>query len=98
MIRRRRFGYSISERDVAKFVQDNACVQDFLNRYEAEGTTFGEKAVGLARFFRWLQVVMDLEIAPSAFLDDHLRKRSLNSVEERRWALKLALEHIRDNP
>ena len=32
------------------------------------------------------------------FLDLHLRKRSSQSVEERRWALRLALEYSRDNP
>jgi hypothetical protein len=73
-------------------------VRDFLNRYEGNGVTFGEKAVGLARFFRWLKVVKGSDLSPSQFLNLHLEKRSANSVKERRWALKLALEYSRDNP
>lgn len=83
---------------MAAFVEGNACVRDFLNRYEENSVTFGEKAVGLARFFRWLQIVKELELSPSQFLNLHLEKRSANSVEERRWALKFALEYSRDNP
>jgi len=83
---------------VAAFVEGNDCVRDFLNRYEENSVTFGEKAVGLARFFRWLRVVKGLELSPSQFLNLHLEKRSANSVEEWRWALKLALEYSRDNP
>jgi integrase len=88
----------VSEADVAEFVEGNACVRDFLNRYDDDGTTYVEKAVGLARFFRWLQVVKGLKLTPEEFLDTHLQKRSGNSVEGRRWALRLALEYSRDNP
>lgn len=95
---RRRFGYSVSWSEVAGFVEGNGCVRDFLNRYEENSVTFGEKAVGLARFFRWLRVVKGLQLSPSQFLNLHLEKRSANSVEDRRWALKLALEYSRDNP
>jgi integrase len=95
---RRRFSYSVSNGEVAEFVEGNACVRDFLNRYEGNGASYVEKAVGLARFFRWLRVVKRLEISPSQFLNTHLAKRSAKTVEDRRWALKLALEYSRDNP
>jgi integrase len=72
-------------------------VRDFLNRYEENGVSFGEKAVGLARFFRWLRVVKGLELSPAQFLDLHVQKRAGDSVEDRRWALKLVLEYSRDN-
>jgi len=96
--RQARFSYSISETDVAEFVERNACAREFLNKYDNEATTYNEKAVGLARFFRWLKVVKGLNISPEAFLEMHLQKRSLNSVKERRWALRFALEFSRDNP
>lgn len=73
-------------------------MRDFLNRYEENSVTFGEKAVGLARFFSWLKVVKGLDLGASEFLNMHLKKKAANSVEERRWALKLALEYSRDNP
>jgi len=73
-------------------------VADFLSRYEEGSVTWREKAVGLARFFKWLRVVKGLNVSPSEFLDLHLAKRSAGSVEERRWALRLALEYSRDNP
>lgn len=79
-------------------MEGNGCVRDFLNRYEENSVTFGEEAVGLARFFRWLRVVKGLQLSSSQFLNLHLEKRSANSVEDRRWALKLALEYSRDNP
>jgi len=94
----RRFRYSVSEADVARFIGANQCVGEFLNRYERDGISYGEKAVGLARFFSWLEVVKNLEISPSQFLNMHLQKRAANTIEERRWALTLALEFSRDNP
>jgi hypothetical protein len=93
---RGRFTYSVSGADVDEFVRGSSCVRDFLNQYE--GVSYDEKAVGLARFFRWLKVVKGLELSPSEFLNTHLRKRQANNVEDRRWALKLALEFSRDNP
>jgi site-specific recombinase XerC len=54
--------------------------------------------VGLCRFFKWLRVVKGLNVSPREFLDLHLRRRGADSVEERRWALRLALEYSRDNP
>jgi len=97
-LRVRRFGYSVSLGEVERFVLENECVRDFLSRYEWGGFSWLEKAVGLCRFFKWLRVVKGLSLSPREFLDLHLRKRGAESVEERRWALKLALEYSRDNP
>lgn len=94
----RRFRYSVSEADVRGFVEGDPVVREFLNRYVEGGVTYGEKAVGLARFFRWLHVVKGLDLSPSEFLDRHLQARNARSVAERRWALSLALEFSRDNP
>ncbi|MEM3622806.1 MAG: site-specific integrase [Candidatus Bathyarchaeia archaeon] len=97
-MRWRRFGYSVSLKDVECFVRENGCVGDFLAKYDWGSQTWLEKAVGLCRFFRWLEVVKGLRLRPKEFLDLHLRKRSAESVEDRRWALRLALEYSRDNP
>lgn len=97
-MRVRRFGYSVSLADVERFVGENECVREFLSKYAVDGKTWLEKAVGLARFFKWLRVVKGLDVSPKEFLDLHLSKRNAGSVEERRWALRLALEYSRDNP
>jgi len=97
-LRFRRFRYSVSMGEVVGFVEGNVCVREFLGRYEEGGVTWWEKAVGLARFFKWLRVVKGLDLSPREFLDLHLRKRGAGSVEERRWALRLVLEYSRDNP
>jgi len=93
----RRFAYTVSGVEVERFVLDSV-VKEFLNRYEEGGVTYGEKAVGLARFFCWLKIVKGQDLSPSVFLNLHLKKRAAANVEDRRWALSLALEFSRDNP
>jgi len=93
-----RFKYTVRNGEVEKFVAENACVREFLNKYDRDGVTYGEKAVGLARFFCWLKVVKGLVLSPNQFLDLHVKKRSAKTVLERRWALSLVLEYSRDNP
>ena len=97
-MRVRRFGYSVSMGEVECFVLESECVGEFLRRYDFKGVSWWEKAVGLCRFFRWLKVVKGLEFSPKEFLNLHLRNRGGNSIDDRRWALKLALEYSRDNP
>src|SRR4030067_2452683 len=92
----KRFSYSISESDAREFVSRNACVRDFLNQYQAGGITYYEKSVGLTRFFRWLKVVKKLDLSPSEFLDKNLKMKNANSVQKRRWALRLDPEYRRD--
>ncbi|MCX8153204.1 MAG: hypothetical protein N3E52_02070 [Candidatus Bathyarchaeota archaeon] len=98
MVRFRRFRYAVSLEEAARFAEENECVAEFLARYQRGGLTWIEKAVGLARFFRWLRVVKGLELSPKEFLDLHLRRRNADSVQERRWALRLSIECSRDNP
>jgi hypothetical protein len=85
----KRFSYSVSEVEVARFVDENRCVREFLNRYEEDGVSWNEKGFGLARFFRWLKVVKGLDLSPSDFLNLHLKKRAAATIEERQWALSL---------
>ncbi|MCJ7767082.1 hypothetical protein MUP79_01645, partial [Candidatus Bathyarchaeota archaeon] len=61
----KRFRYSVSESEVSRFLEENQCVREFLNRYEEGEVTWREKAVGLARFFRWLKDVKGLDLSPS---------------------------------
>ncbi len=96
--RQYKYAYSVSAGEVIEIITKNECARDFLNQYEADSVTYGEKAVGIARFFKWLQVVKGIRVSPSEFLNLHLQKRNIENVEERRWALKLALEYSRDNP
>lgn len=98
MVRFRHFDYSVSETEAKKFVARYDCVSDFLNQYAANKVTYLEKQIGLARFFCWLHTVKKIDLTPSQFLNMHLGKRKANNVEDRRWALKLALEYSRDNP
>jgi integrase len=95
--RQYKYVYSVSAEDVADFIKKNECIRGFLNQYEVDSVTYGEKAVGLCRFFRWLQVARDINVSPLQFLNLHLQKKTSMDVEERRWALKLALDHSRDN-
>jgi hypothetical protein len=73
-VRRSHFRYNVSEPEAVRFAEDNSCIREFLNMYEAGGVSFGEKAIGLARFFRWLKVVKGIEITPPGFLNTHLQK------------------------
>jgi len=95
-VQRRKYSYSVREVEVKKFIEGNECIREFLNKYN--GQSLYEKSQGLVRFFTWLRRVKGIELSPSQFLDLHLKRRSSESVEQRRWALKLVLEFSRDNP
>lgn len=97
VLRYHRFAYSVSLDEAEAFVRENGCVRDFLAKYCWGDQTWLEKAAGLARFFKWLKVVKGLNISPKDFLNLHLQKRNSLDIEERRWALRLALEYSRDN-
>lgn len=79
-------------------------VQNWLRKYRLAPRSEGlsgsrlNKARILCRFFKWLQVVKDLEISPSELLDRQLKMRQSSSVADRQWLLRLVLEHSRDNP
>jgi len=93
-----RLPYSCSLPEIARFVDANQCVQRFLNQYEKGGVTYSEKSVGLAKFFSWLKLVKGLDLTPNMFLNLVLQKRTAKTVENRQWAVSLALEFSRDNP
>ena len=96
-MRKHKYRYSVTEKEVEEFIAANHSIREFLNKFPAK-SSYEEKAVGLARFFKWLRVDKHLEVSPSEFLDEHLEKSMMKSVKERRWALRLALEFSRDNP
>ncbi|MCW4048074.1 MAG: hypothetical protein NWE99_11040 [Candidatus Bathyarchaeota archaeon] len=98
MVGFKRFRYAVSLMDAERFALEHECVAEFLARYPRGGQTWLEKAVGLARFFRWLEVTRGIRLSPKEFLDEHLHRRNADSVAERRWALRLAIEYSRDNP
>lgn len=92
------FKYGVSHAEIEEFTAKHECIADFLNQWTKGGFTYVEKSVGLVRFFRWLKVVKGIDVMPSEFLNMHIDKRSAQTVEERRWALKLVLAYSRDNP
>ena len=81
-MRHRKFRYSVSEAEVSRFIEEHSSVREFLNKYES-GVTYTEKGCGLARFFRWLQIVKAITITPADFLNLHLQKRGTRNVGER---------------
>lgn len=96
-MRKHKYRYSVTQKEVEEFIVANPSIREFLNKFPAK-SSYEEKAVGLARFFKWLRVDKHLDISPSEFLDKHLEKTMMKSVKERRWALRLAIEFSRDNP
>jgi len=95
---RRRLAYGVVGNDVARFVESDRFVREFLVRYKAHERTWFGYASTLFMFFRWLRVVKDLRVSGEELLDLHVQHRSSASVEDRRWAVRLVLEFSRDNP
>jgi integrase len=89
------FGVDAAE---VKAFADVDLVKDFLGRYESSPQTTSLYGRILCMFFKWLRVVQKVELSPGDFLNEHLRRRSSLSIEDRRWGLKLALRFSRDNP
>jgi len=98
LLTKSRFEYGLSQKQVDNFIEKNASIREFLNQYQANRSTYTKHAVGLCRFFSWLKVEKHIDISPTQFLNMHIQKRNIDDVDERRWALKLALEYSRDNP
>jgi len=94
---RRRLSFGVCRVEVEGFVED-AFVVDFLGKFRGRPRTVREYGRGLCMFFKWLRVVKGVELSPGEFLNEHVRRRGSDSVEDRRWALKLVLEFSRDNP
>ena len=91
----RRLPYGVSEAEVKGFAA-NKLVGDFLGKFEA-GSWF-EYARHLAVFFKWLRVHEGLKFTPESLLNEHLRRRGGQNVEDRRWLCSLVLKFCRDNP
>ncbi|MCL2686098.1 MAG: site-specific integrase [Candidatus Bathyarchaeota archaeon] len=92
------YPYSITLQQRDEFEQTHQVANDFFSHFKENEHTYYEKSIGLTRFFNWLRVVKQIDISPAEFLNMHLQKRASNDIEQRRWALRLALEYSRDNP
>ena len=88
-----RTAYGTSKVEVAKFVEENQIVKEWLGR-------FGDNrnAYKLCRFFKWLRIVKGVELSPKELLNEQIRLRNSQNIEERRKHLRWVLEHTRDNP
>jgi len=95
---RQRLVYGVGRVEVEAFVVGNGVVSDFLGKFGKSPATRREYARALAMFFKWLRLVEGVGFGPGEFLDEHLRRRALLRVEDRRWALKVVLKFCRDNP
>ena len=84
---------SVSGTEIEAFVGDRM-VGDWLGKYRDNCRK--QYAYVLCRFFKWMRVVKGLDYSPEGLIDVHLKKRSLNSVNERRWALSLVLDFVRN--
>lgn len=97
-VRQSKYRYSISEKAVKQYTEIYPCVKEYLNQFIETESTHYEKSIGLVRFFNWLKIVKGIEITPVEFLNRHIKNRATDSIEERRWALRMVLEYSRDNP
>ena len=91
----RRLGYGVSKLEVEAFAGERL-VSDYLGKFE--GGSWFEYARHLAVFFKWLKIYEGLKFAPEELLNEHLRRRAGQNVEDRRWLCSLVLKFCRDNP
>ena len=102
----------VSYEEVLRFVRANECVANWVRRFrlaprgesvwlsareELSGSRLNKARI-LCRFFKWLRLEKEVNLAPRELLDLQLEKRQRRSVEDRQWLLNLVLEHSRDNP
>ena len=95
---RRRLAYGVVGSELAGFVSGDSFVSEFLARYKEHGRTRWAYASTLFMFFRWLRLVHGLSVDGRQLLDKHIEYRGSVKVQNRRWALRLALGFSRDNP
>ena len=95
---RRRLPYGVVGSELDGFVSSDDFVSEFLSRYKKHLSTLNSYAGTLFMFFRWLRVVKGLKVSGKELLDLHVKYRGSDSIEERRWGIKLALDFTRDNP
>lgn len=95
---RRRLAYGVVGSEVQGFSDGDQFVSEFLARYQKHPRTWWAYASLLFTFFRWLRIVKGLKVSGEELLDLHVEHRGSRRVEDRRWAVRLALEFSRDNP
>ena len=95
---RRRLAYGVVGSEVQGFSDGDQFVSEFLARYQKHSRTWWAYASLLFTFFRWLRIVKGLKVSGQELLDLHVKHRGGRRVEDRRWAVKLALDFSRDNP
>lgn len=98
MVSSRRLSYGAGSGAVKRFVDGTSAVREFLAKFDVDSGTYNRYSRDLCLFFNWLRQKKGLKITPEEMLNEHLRRRASLQVEDRRWALKLALEFSRDNP
>lgn len=91
-----RLDYGATNVDVEAFAAEDPFVGDFLARYSGQARVLYGHV--LTMFFRWLKVRRGLVFSGGELINEHLRRRALATVEDRRWALGLVLDFSRDNP
>ena len=96
--------YGVSGRELTLFVEENELVKMWCLKFSSrprEGWLSGsrrDKARVLCRFFKWLKVVKDIDLSPKDLLNRQIRLRESLDIVDRRWLLRLVLQHTRDNP
>jgi integrase len=83
--------------EVEGFVSGDSFVAEFLARFKSHQRTWWAYASTLYMFFRWLRMVHGLVLDGQQLLDKHVENRASVKVQDRRWALRLALGFSRDN-
>ena len=96
-LRVRRFGYSVSFDEVERLLGRIIALGSFWLRMSLAVKLGWRRLLVWRGFSGGWRLLRGLRFHLRS-LDLHLRKRSSQSVEERRWALRLALEYSRDNP
>jgi len=92
----------VSKDEVARFVEENNEVRNFLRKYSSrsgkgQNSTQNLYAQTLCRFFKWLKVAQHWSVSPRELLNDQLCNRESRDVEARRKHITLVLQFTRDN-
>jgi hypothetical protein len=87
--------YGVTAGEVEQFSRD-VLVKDWLNKYG--GNTKKQRAHCLCRYFKWLKLVQGMNCSPADLLNEQVRLRQSDNIEDRRRHLQLAMKHTRNNP
>lgn len=96
--------YGVSSRELARFIEENEIVKFWCQKFSS-GSREGwlsdsrrDNARILCRFFKWLKIVKDVDLSPTELLNRQFELRKSLNIADRKWLLRLVLEHTRDNP